>query len=84
MLRSKHLVVECNIAQGQRPQILTYVLEALAISTFKVVQEDQVVKEEYFWSTLKMEAASSSKTLVTVYHCTWCHARRLGTCISTV
>jgi hypothetical protein len=66
MLNSKHLVAECHVAEWWSPLVLTYVLEALAASIFRVVQEDPPSlrwskKKEYIWASLKIEAASSSK-----------------------
>ena len=40
MLSSKHIVAECNAAEWWSPPVLTYVLEELATSIFRVVQED--------------------------------------------
>jgi len=80
MLSSKHIVAECNAAEWWIPPVLTYVLEELATSIFRVVQEDppslRWYKKEYFWASLKIEAASSSK-LANVYHWTLCHVRKL-------
>jgi hypothetical protein len=65
MLSSKQLVAECSVAEWWSPLVLTYVLEALGVSIFRVVQEDppslRCSQKEYFGASQKMEAASSSK-----------------------
>jgi hypothetical protein len=80
MLSSVQLVAECNVAEWWSPLVLTYVLEALDVSIFRVVQEDPPSLRCSKKSTLGLPwrwRQQTPQNSANVYHWTWFHVRRL-------